>query len=129
VDDDDTTQVSPAPDTDRGLLAVMIDDTDEWDDTDRDVPAQGTIDTTDEMFADTGVHIVDRPVAASSDTDRFAVTFRPARFKPRATTADEWPPQPREPAIRAPQFRARAFKRAAIYAVAVRPETKNTKKS
>ena len=132
--EDEDTEVGPAPRplTDPRRFSVMIADTAEWDDTDREVEAQGTIDTTPQMFEDTGVVIIDRPVDPLR-TDRFAVTFRPpppVTFRPthhpRATTAGEWPPPPREPAIRAPQFRDRTVKRAAVYDVVVHPETKGS---
>jgi hypothetical protein len=119
VDDEDT-EVGPAPqpDTDRAIHAVMLADTDEWDDTDQAIEAQGTIDTTPAMFEDTGVVIVDKPTP-SRTSERFAVTFRepsPVRLRePRARTQDEWPPPTRTPA--APKIRDRAFKHAAVYAV------------
>jgi hypothetical protein len=137
VDDEDT-QVGPAPqsDTDRRLAAIaLVDalvDTLEWDDTDRDVPAQGKIETTPQMFEDTGVMIVDspteRPVAQTAiepveivETPRFEIRFK----NQRATTAGDWPPEPRKPAIKSPQIRERAFRRAGVYKSVGRPDTKN----
>lgn len=119
----------PQPDTDRGLMAVLsCADTAEWDDTDQEIEAQGTIDTTPVMFEDTGVVILDRPLAEPARTDTFVVTFRTTRSNTRplrASTAEEWPPEPRAPAVRAPQIRDRAFKHAGIYKIVLRPETKH----
>ena len=122
--------MGPAPHFD--LPAVMTADTDEWEDTDS-IAAQGTIDT---PYEDTGVVIVNKPVELGppGQTDRFVVTFRkptavafraplPPTPAARATTADDWPPAPREPAQAAPQIRERAFKRAAVYTIVPRPET------
>jgi len=137
VEDEDT-EVGPAPrpNTNPRRFSIMTADTAEWDDTDREVEAQGTIDTTPQMFEDTGVVIIDKPVDPVR-TDRLAITFRrsppPVALKrpphvvhPRATTAGEWPPPPREPATRAPQLRARTIKRAAVYEIVVRPDTQSS---
>ena len=132
VDDEDT-EVGPAPqpDTDRSLLAVMCADTDEWDDTDREIQAQGTIDTEPAMFEDTGVVIVAAKPSDPAPTNKLVVTFRSTesnvtfRRPTRATTAEEWPPEPRAPARQAPQIRERAFKRAGVYRIVTRPDTKN----
>jgi hypothetical protein len=133
VDDEDTIRIDlGSADTDRGLVAVLVhDDTDEWEDTDREVEAQGTLDQSIEMFEDTGVVIVDRPPATPVPqvSDDFSVTFHRAQ-SPRAGTEPAWPPEPREPAIRAPQIRERAFKRARVYRVVnVLTDTKNEKKN
>ena len=121
VDDEDT-EVGPAP---RPPLAVMVADTAEFDDTDRDILAQGTIDTSPQMFEDTGVVIINKPTELAP-TDRFVVTFRRptgTTFRQqrkilhvRASTAEDWPPSPRVPANRAP-------KHAAVYTIVPRPET------
>jgi len=146
VDNDDTQPLSVvgSADTDRSLAAqIATGDTDEWDDTDREVPAQGPPTSTPQMFEDTGVMIIDKPVEITR-SDRFAVTFKPkqrgtfedeAPTEPvdsmitpgRQATSADWPPTPREPATRAPQIRERAFKRAGVYHVVGRPETKNEK--
>ena len=113
VDDEDT-EVGPAP---RPPLAVMVADTAEFDDAD---------DTTPQMFEDTGVVIIDKP-AVPTTSDRLVVTFRRpsgnVTFRQhrkvrhvRASTAEDWPPSPRQPAIRAP-------KHAAVYTIVPRPET------
>ena len=131
--DDEDTEVGPPPkqpDTDRALVSVMLADTDEWDDTDREMFAQGTIDTTPQMFEDTGVLILNAP-AQPANSDKLVVTFRepsvvafrkPTNPSPpittRASTAGDWPPPPREPAQPAP-------KRAGFYATVTRPDTKN----
>ena len=131
VDDEDTeVGPPPKPDTDRAV-SVMLADTDEWDDTDPEMFAQGTIDTSPQMFEDTGVLILDAP-PQPTNSDKLVVTFREPsvvtfrkRTDPieppisaRASTAGGWPPPPREPAQPAP-------KRAGIFAVVTRPETKN----
>src|SRR5688572_4457889 len=79
VDDFEDTDVGiplPHADTDPRyvLTAVAQADTDEWDDTDRDVEAQGQITVTPAMFEDTGVVIVSRP--AEPRRDQFLITFR-----------------------------------------------------
>ena len=146
--DDEDTEVGPAPKANGGRVSVMfadtaelaLDDTDEWDDTDRDMFAQGTIDTSPQMFEDTGVVILDKP-AEPAQSQTLVVTFRqpsvvtfreptnsnarPAATAPRASTADEWPPAPRGPAQAAPQIRDRERKHAGIYTVVTRPDTKN----
>ena len=116
--DDEDTWVGPAPtpDTDRGLVAVMLADTDEWEHTDREIEAQGTIDT--DPLDDTGVVIINKP-EDPANSDNFGITFREPRGL-RAATADEWPPSPREPA---PPIRERALRHASVYTVVVRPET------
>ena len=126
--EDEDTEVGPAPRplTDPRRFSVMIADTAEWDDTDREVEAQGTIDTTPQMFEDTGVVIIDKPTRTDRITFRPPVAFRKPTHHPRATTAGEWPPPPREPAVRAPQIRDRTFKHAGIYDVVVRPDTKSS---
>jgi hypothetical protein len=122
VDDEDT-WVGPVPHFD--LPAAMTADTDEWEDTDRSIEAQGTIDESPQMFEDTGVVIVDKPAELGAPNDRLVVTFRrPAMVtfrEPRAATAEGWPPAPRRPA----PIRERAFKHAAVYTIVARPETKN----
>ena len=134
--------MGPAPKANGGRVSVMfadtaelaLEDTGEWDDTDREMFAQGTIDTCPQMFEDTGLVIVNKP---TEPTDKLIVTFREpsivtfreptnpsarpaAATAPRASTADDWPPTPREPA---PQIRER--KHAGIYTVVTRPDTKN----
>ena len=166
VEDDTDVLLLPLADTAPRVLVSAVGDTDEWDDTDKDMIAQGPIVTAPAMFEDTGVVIVDRP-AEPMRSDRFMVTFRePNKLPPpllnfaecsrvefpdepptepfdfelspvhqardvddvavpkeRASTSGEWPPAPRAPA--APQIRERAFKRAGVYKVVVRPDTNN----
>jgi hypothetical protein len=126
VDDEDTwVGPAPTPDIDRGLREVMLADTDEWEHTDREIEAQGTIDTDPQMFDDTGVVIINRPEEMTK-SDHFVVTFRqpPAvafrKPPPRAATADEWPPSPRGPA---PAGRERALKITSGYTFAARADT------
>ena len=131
VEEEDT-QVGPPPpaDTDRRITAIAFSDTGEWDDTDRDVPAQAKIETTPEMFEDTGVMIIEKPVpqeVSIAESDRFSITFKeptnPLAQPARASTAGGWPPPPRKPATPAPQIRERAFKRAGVYKSVGRPDT------
>jgi hypothetical protein len=115
-------------------------DTDEWDDTDRDVTSQATAVRNAQMFEDTGVVIVNRPAANEEaaiteevevpvvqHSEKLVVTFRAP--KTRAATHDDWPPAPRQPAVQAPATRDRAFRRAAVYKIVGRPETKNENKN
>ena len=111
---------------DRGQLAAMTADTDEWEDTERSIEAQGTLEEVPQMYEDTGVVIVNRP-AEPGQSDRLVVTFREPSSgvtfrepKLRAATAG-WPPEPREPA----PIRERALRHAGVYTVVARPETKN----
>jgi hypothetical protein len=151
VDNDDTQPLSVTgqglADTDPHVAAQIASaDTAEWDDTDREVPAQGPSSSTPQMFEDTGVVIIDKPTEIQR-SDRFAVTFKKQRVTfeeeaptepvdvdidvevthQRQATVGDWPPTPREPATRAPQIRDRAFKRAGVYHVVGRPDTKNEK--
>lgn len=129
VEDEDTHEIDiGSADTDRGVMVVFAHaDAEESDDTDRDVEAQGTLDRSTEMFEDTGVVIVNKPPAMSLSqvSDDFTITFR----HPRAGTEPAWPPKPRQPAIKAPLIRERAFKRARVYRVVNLLDTKNEKKN
>ncbi|MDQ3333842.1 MAG: hypothetical protein M4D80_01550 [Myxococcota bacterium] len=124
MDDEDTW----ASDTEVGISAVMLADTDEWEHTDREIEAQGTIDTDPQVFEDTGVVIISKPDAPAK-SEHLLVTFRqpstvsfrePAPRAARAPTSDEWPPSPREPAQ---PIRERALKSAGVYTVIARAET------
>ena len=82
VDEDDTdVLLLPLADTDPRVLVSAVGDTDEWDDTDRDMVAQGPIVTAPAMFEDTGVVIVDRP-AEPTRSNHFIVTFREPSLLP-----------------------------------------------
>jgi hypothetical protein len=128
----------------RHASTLGLSDTIEWDDTDRDVTAQGTVETTPLMFEDTGVLVVEASIdpEPAPPSDHFVVTFRrpavtppdpdTARTRPglfarkqRASTVDDWPPAPRAPAVQSPQIRDRAFRRAAVYTIVNRDDTKN----
>ncbi len=125
----------------RHASTLAFGDTAEWDDTDREVVAQGTVETTPLMFEDTGVLIVEASLDPdpAPPSDHFAVTFRnpmpadpdTARTRPglfgkkRASTVDDWPPAPRAPAVPSSQIRERTFRRAAVYTIVHRDETKN----
>ena len=133
VEDEDTHRIDlGSADTDRGLVAVVAhDDTDEWDDTDRDIEAQGTLDQSvgpaDQaigMFEDTGVVIVNKPpvTPVPQVTEDFAVSFHRAP-SPRAGTESAWPPPPREPA----PISERAFRRARVYRVVNLVDAKSDK--
>lgn len=115
------------PDMDgRDPRAIMLADTDEWEDTSPSIEAQGTID--EPAPDDTGVVIVNKPAetGAPGQSDRFAITFRQpsaATFRPtpkqqppqaRAGTSAHWPPTPRAPA-------PLRFERASAYTLVPRP--------
>lgn len=147
VDEDDTeVGVILQADTDPLVIAA---------DTDRDIATPRHASPNPIMFEDTGMVIVDRPLAPTC-SDRLVITFRrptpppwpeidfaeasrvefaddepptetfePTPRSTRASTSAEWPPPPREPAAEAPPIREHTSRRAAVYAVVTRPDTDN----
>jgi hypothetical protein len=146
--EDDDTELTPTPVSDTDGLRIVVHIAEALADTDRDVQAQAPDEILPMMLEDTGVVIVERPTSGEGfmitlrgtiddpGTVNFAEASRidweddattdareiPVPHALRAGTAGEWPPTPRAPA---PTIGDNRTRRAKVYTIVPRPDTKN----